>query len=86
MTRARSWSTCSAQTSQSKPVSDPTVRTEGTPIPTCITVCCREWVSPFGYPGGHCGYCDQRPTFVRMLPESEWVTLRPPFRPEVLDD
>lgn len=52
----------------------------GAPIPTCITKCCREWISPFGFRGGRCGYCNEAPTFVRMLPESEWVTPRPPIR------
>lgn len=49
-------------------------------IATCVTKCCREWISPAGIPGGRCGYCNERPTFVRMLPESEWLTPRPPIR------
>ena len=65
-------------------MSEPTVGTTGSPIPTCITECCREWISPFGYSGGRCGICGERPKFVRMLPQSEWVTPRPPIRPEGL--
>ena len=58
-----------------------------TPIPTCITECCREWVSPMPglYGPGKCGICGESPTFVRALPESEWVTPRPPIRPAEMD-
>lgn len=54
-------------------------------IPLCVTECCREWIAP--YPpvgGGSCGICGERPTFVRVLPESEWLRVRPPIRPESL--
>lgn len=55
---------------------------KGETVRTCLTVCCREWVAPFGFRGGRCGLCGEHPTFVRMLPESEWVTLSPPIRPD----
>lgn len=56
------------------------------PIPTCITECCREWITamPGLYPPGRCGLCGEKPTFVRALPESEWVYPPPPIRPEGL--
>lgn len=34
-------------------------------IPTYIARCCREWVAPIGFPGGRCGYCGERPTYLR---------------------
>ena len=37
------------------------------------------------YGPGKCGICGESPTFVRTLPESEWVTPRPPIRPAELD-
>lgn len=54
------------------------------PIPTCITECCREWISPMFNRSGRCGLCGEVPTFVRTLPESEWVYPAPPIRPEAL--
>ena len=54
------------------------------PIPTCLTRCCRDWISPFGYPGGSCGLCGERPAFVELLPEDQWVRPAPPIRPEGL--
>lgn len=64
-------------------MTEPTVGATETPIPTCITKCCREWVSPPPglYGRGKCGLCGESPEFVRMLPRSEWVTPRPPIRP-----
>ena len=61
---------------------EPTVQTTATPIPTCITECCREWVSPAFGRSGRCGLCGERPTFVRMLPEDEWVVPSLPIRLE----
>ena len=56
--------------------------TAGGAIPTCLTRCCRDWIAPFLHRGGRCGYCGVVPEFIRLLPESEWVTPRPPIRPE----
>lgn len=53
-------------------------------IPLGIAECCREWEVPIGSRGGSCGYCGERPTFKRLLPEDEWLTPRPPIRPEGL--
>ncbi len=48
-------------------------------IVTGIAACCREWVVSLGHPWGKCGLCGERPTYVRTLPESEWITPRPPI-------
>jgi hypothetical protein len=32
---------------------------------TYIGYCCREWVMAYGYPAGRCGYCGERPTYLR---------------------
>ena len=42
----------------------------GERIPTYIAYCCREWIAPVGYPGGRCGLCGQRPTYLR---EDDWT-------------
>lgn len=39
-------------------------------IPTYIAFCCREWIAPYGFAGGRCGLCGQRPTYLRPDPES----------------
>lgn len=51
-------------------------------IPLAVAICCREWIVPFAQQGGSCGLCGEVPEFERMLPEEQWITPRPPIRPE----
>lgn len=34
-------------------------------LPTYIGFCCREWILAILAPVGTCGYCGQRPTYLR---------------------
>lgn len=43
----------------------------GNEIHIAIAVCCREWEVAYGYQWGRCGYCGERPTFLRLVGEGE---------------
>lgn len=47
-------------------------------VPLCVTECCREWICGAGGGWGRCGICGERPAYVRMLPEPEWLEVPGP--------
>lgn len=54
-------------------------------IPTYIAYCCREWIAPYGFRGGRCGLCGERPVYLREDPLSP-VQPRPPIDERKTDD
>ena len=34
-------------------------------LPTYVGFCCREWILVYGFSGTTCGYCGERPTYLR---------------------
>lgn len=34
-------------------------------LPTYIGYCCREWILALAHKPGRCGYCGERPTYLR---------------------
>jgi len=42
-------------------------------LPIVEARCCRIWQVPAFIGWGRCGYCNEKPIFVRALPEEEWV-------------
>ena len=42
-------------------------------LPTYIGFCCREWILALGHKVGRCGYCGERPVYLRQDTENpDW--------------